>query len=126
MGNDQILGIGIDITDINRFKTLNQSKNNRFLNKIFTTAELDYCFSKKNTASSLATKFAAKEAVIKAFNNIKERVTDYKKIEITNDSSGAPQVKLLYANIGNYQIMLSLSNEFEKAVAVAIVVTRQM
>lgn len=125
MGNGQILGIGIDITDINRFKTLNLSKNNRFLNKIFTMTEIDYCFSKKNVASSLATKFAAKEAVIKAFNNIKEKVNDYKKIEITNDSSGAPRVKLLYANIDNYQIMLSSSNEFENAIAV-VVVTLQM
>ena len=48
MKKNQIMGIGIDIENISRFEKLKLSKNDRFLNKIFTKVELDYCFSKKN------------------------------------------------------------------------------
>ena len=122
MSNNRILGIGIDIEDINRFKRLKLSKDNRFLNRIFTEAELEYCFSKKSVASSLASKYAGKEAVIKACNSVDDTVVDYKKIEITNDVTGAPRVKLISDKIKRYQVMLSLSNEVDKTVGVAIVI----
>ena len=122
MKNNQILGIGIDIENIRRFEKLELRKNNRFLNKIFTKVELDYCFSKKNIASNLATKYAGKEAVIKAYNSIDKTNFNYKEIEITNDSSGAPRVRLISDEKKRYQIMISLSNEVDKTVAVAIVI----
>lgn len=120
MKKNQILGIGIDIENIIRFQKLELSKNNRFLNKIFTEAELDYCFSKKNAASNLATKYAGKEAVIKACQGIHKSNIDYKEIEIINDSSGAPKVRLIWDKIKKYQIMISLSNEADKTIGVAI------
>lgn len=121
MKRNQILGIGIDIVNINRFKKLELNKNSPFLNKIFTKAELDYCFSKKNIASNLATKYAGKEAVIKACNAIDRINIDYREVEITNDSSGAPKVKLIWDKIKKYHIMISLSNEVDKTVGVAII-----
>ncbi len=121
MKNGQILGIGIDIEDIGRFKKIELSKKSAFLNKIFTATELDYCFSKKNIASNLATKFAGKEAVIKACNFLDKTNLDYHEIEITNDPSGAPKVKLIRDEVKKYQIMISLSNELDKTVGVAIV-----
>ena len=66
MKTGQVLGIGIDIENIERFKKFELNKNSPFLNKIFTIKEIEYCFSKKNVASSLATKYTGKEAVIKA------------------------------------------------------------
>ncbi len=121
MKSSQILGIGIDIEEINRFKKIELKKNNKFLNKIFTSLELDYCFSKKDVASSLATKYCGKEAVVKAFGLASIKNLDYKEIEIINDSSGVPRVNLKMENMKGYQIMISLSDESEKAVGVAIV-----
>ncbi|OGE64828.1 holo-[acyl-carrier-protein] synthase [Candidatus Daviesbacteria bacterium RIFCSPLOWO2_02_FULL_36_7] len=121
MKKNQILGIGIDIENINRFEKLKLSKNNRFLNKIFTKVELDYCFSKKNLASNLTTKFAGKEAVIKACNVVDKTTVDYKKIEITNNPSGAPKVRLISDQGKKYEILISLSNDTDRAVGVAIV-----
>jgi holo-[acyl-carrier protein] synthase len=121
MKQSQILGIGIDIEDIARFKKLDLNKNNPFLNKIFTPFELDYCFSKKNTASSLATKYSGKEAVVKAFGSINIKNLDYKEIEIINDESGVPRVKLFGKNTKGYQVIISLSDESQKVVGVAIV-----
>ena len=122
MKKNQILGIGIDIEDINRFKKLKLNKNNRFLNKIFTKVELDYCFSKKNVASSLATKYVGKEAVIKALSSVDKAISDYKLIEVVNDPTDAPKVRLNWEQGKNYQILISLSNEIERAVGVAILI----
>lgn len=124
MKKNQILGIGIDIANINRFKKIKLSKENIFLKRIFTSVELDYCFSKKDVAASLATKYAGKEAVIKAFSLANETILDYKNIEITNDSSGAPRVKLVGDKKGRYQILISLSNETDKTVGVAILMSQ--
>jgi len=117
-----ILGVGIDIEDINRFKKLELNKKNIFLNRIFARSELDYCFSQKNIASSLATKYTGKEAVVKAFGLMNIANLDYKEIEITNDSSGAPRVRLVWDTANKYQVLISLSDESDKAVGVAIVI----
>lgn len=125
MKKNQILGIGIDIENISRFEKLKLSRENKFLNKIFTASELDYCFSKKNVASSLATKYAGKEAVIKAFSLVDNAAgLSYKEIEVTNDSSGAPRVKLVWDKGKKYQILISLSNEMDKTVGVAILIDK--
>ncbi len=124
MKNVPVLGIGIDIVDINRFKKLKLSKKSKFLNRIFTKLELNYCFSKKNIASSLATKFAGKEAVIKALSSINKTAIDYKEIEVANGSSGAPKVRLIWEQGKKYQVLISLSNELERAVGVAILINR--
>lgn len=126
MKNNQTLGIGIDIENISRFEKLELSKNNRFLNKIFTKIELDYCFSKKNIASSLATKYTGKEAVVKAFGSMNITNLDYKEIEIINDSSGAPRVNLVWDKDKKYQTLISLSDESEKAIGVAVVIDRKL
>lgn len=124
MKKNQILGIGIDIENISRFKKIKLSKESNFLNRIFTPHELDYCFSKKNVASSLATKYAGKEAVIKAFSLNDNAIPSYKEIEIINDSSGAPRVRLVWEKGKRYQILISLSNETERAVGVAILINK--
>lgn len=122
MRNNSILGIGIDIVSTDRFSKLKLIKKSRFLNRIFTKVELDYCFSHENVASKLATKFAGKEAVIKACSYIADpKVIDYKKIEIITNVTGAPKVQLHYSKMSKYKILISLSNEIDKVVSIAIV-----
>jgi holo-[acyl-carrier protein] synthase len=58
-------GIGVDIESIERFVKLDRAKDSRFLAKIFTEKELDYCFKYKSPAEHLAVRYAGKEAVIK-------------------------------------------------------------
>lgn len=126
MKNYQILGIGIDIEDISRFEKLELNINSHFLNRIFTKAELGYCFSKKNVASSLATKYTGKEAVVKALGSMDITNLDYKEIEITNDSSGAPRVRLVWDKAKKYQILISLSDDSAKAIGVAVVIDKMV
>ena len=63
-----ILGVGIDIENISRFRKLPYKKYKNFYNKIFTESELKYCLSKKDPYPHFAARFSVKEAVIKALS----------------------------------------------------------
>mgnify|MGYP001170125490 CR=1 FL=1 len=90
-----ILGIGIDIIEIDRIKQSVDKFGDSFLNKIFTQNELDYCLPKFNKYQHLAARFAAKEAIYKALASGWEKEASWKNIEITNESNGLPVVKFL-------------------------------
>lgn len=119
-----IKGTGIDIVEISRIqKSLN---NKKFINRIFTQQEQAYCNSRNILrASSYAARFAAKEAVVKAFGT-GMRGGSWQDIEVVVDDSGAPHIKLhgyfSYSATKRkiYNIFLSLSHSKEYAIAQAI------
>ena len=113
--------IGVDIEDISRFNNKNLNNDALFLKRIFTQKELDYCFSKKNYAQSLTARFCAKEAVVKALNNLYNGVVSYNKIEILNYPNGEPYINVLLNELKKFDYSLSLSHEKDKAVAFVIV-----
>lgn len=84
-----ILGTGIDIIEVERVKKITE-KSPRFLDKIFTSDEIDYCLKKKNKYQHLAARFAAKEAFFKA---IGKRI-NWTDVELFNLSSGKPELKI--------------------------------
>ena len=83
-----IIGIGVDIEAIDKFKE--SCKNKNFLNLIFTKREIEYCKKMKKPYFSYAGKFCAKEAVIKALG---ERLS-MKDIEVINSKEGKPRISL--------------------------------
>lgn len=89
-----IFGIGIDIIEISRIKRSIEKFDELFLNKIYTQTELDYCQSKKNKYQHFAARFAAKEAIAKALATGWSKGFRWKDIEIYNESSGMPNVRL--------------------------------
>lgn len=119
-----IKGTGIDIVEISRIqKSLN---NKKFINRIFTQQEQAYCNSRNILrASSYAARFAAKEAVVKAFGT-GMRGGSWQDIEVVVDDSGAPHIKLhgyfAYSATKRkiYNIFLSLSHSKEYAIAQTI------
>lgn len=119
-----ILGVGIDIVEIRRIKSAIES-NERFLEKIFTSAELEYLKSRNLRAEYVAGRFAAKEAVAKALGT-GFRGFDFKDIEIDRTTLGKPIVilkgkaKLIAKKEGQYNIHLSISHGEDSAVAYAI------
>lgn len=117
-----IVGIGIDIEDIDRFAKLDLKKDRIFFDKIYTPAEIKYCFSKSNPYQHLAARFAGKEAVIKALNSISISNINYNEIEIINNKKGIPQVTIKNKNLNNIKIQLSLSHCKDKALAFAILI----
>ena len=89
-----VLGIGIDIIEIDRIRESVEKYGEKFLQKIYTTNELDYCLKKQNKFQHLAARFAAKEAVFKAMESSWKKGMSWKDIEISNKPSGMPIVKL--------------------------------
>lgn len=122
-----ILGVGTDIVEIRRIKKAMEN-NEKFLEKIFTTIELEYLKSRNLRAEYVAGRFAAKEAVAKALGT-GFRGFDFKDIEIDRTTLGKPVVslkgkaKLIAKKEGEYNVHLSISHGEDSAVAYAIVET---
>ena len=112
-----ILGIGTDIEDCERFKKYKLESNEKLLKRIFTQNELEYCFSKKMFHQHLAGRFCAKEACIKALN---DKSLALNNIEIIKDENGCPQIKLLDEKYKNQKLMVSISHTKTLAQAVVI------
>ncbi len=89
-----IIGVGIDIIEIERIKKSVDKLGSKFLDKIYTELEKQYSLSKANKYQHLAARFAAKEAIIKALSSIYNEGFRWKDIEIFNEPSGMPKVKL--------------------------------
>lgn len=112
-------GIGIDIIEIQRVKTAVKQFKEKFLNKIFTKMEIDYCTKKKALKyPELAARFAAKEAYSKAVGT-GIRGIHWKQIEIINNSNGKPLIYIKRKLIKN--AMVSLSHSLKYATAVVMV-----
>ena len=109
--------VGVDIEDNSRFL----DKNDKFLSRIFTKKEIDYCLKYENSAPHFCARFCAKEAVIKALSNISDKKLTYSDIEILNKENGVPYVNLLNKNETEFKISLSISHEKEKSTAFVIV-----
>ena len=90
--------VGTDIIEVSRIEKLIKEKGNKFLNRIYTKNEIDYCESKGlNKYQHYAGRFAAKEAVFKVLNGeiVSERSLAFKDIEILNANDGAPYINIL-------------------------------
>lgn len=89
-----ILGTGIDLVEIARIQSSMERFGERFLNRVYTSAEKDYCQRKRNSAESFAARFAAKEAAAKALGTgIRDGVT-WLEIEVVREPSGRPSIAL--------------------------------
>ena len=89
-----IEGFGVDIVEVKRIKAAVKKFGARFLNKIYTKRELAYCKKKGMPEQHLAARFAAKEAVYKAFGGDGKNPIAWTDIEIINDRHGKPDVVL--------------------------------
>jgi holo-[acyl-carrier protein] synthase len=88
-----ILGTGIDITEVERIAASHKRFGQRFLHRIYTPAEQDYCLRKRNSAESLAARFAAKEAAAKALGTGISRGITWLEIEVLRAPSGRPSLR---------------------------------
>jgi holo-[acyl-carrier protein] synthase len=128
-----ILGVGTDLILIERIEKLILQFKEKFLEKIFTPNELSKAEKFLSPAAFYAKRFAAKEAFSKAVGLGIGRGIDFKDIEISNDDSGKPQIKILngkenflaqHFGCKNFAIHLSLTDE--KLMASAFVVIEKI
>lgn len=87
-----ILGIGNDIIEIERIRHSIDRHGLRFLARIFTTKEQDYCLKYKDPVPHFAGRFSAKEAIVKALGTGFGEHASWLDIEIINDALGKPCV----------------------------------
>jgi holo-[acyl-carrier protein] synthase len=118
-------GTGIDIVSVTRIEKLMEKRGACFLQRWFTTAEIDYCNGKAVPSRHFAARFAAKEAVVKVLPGHWEGPLPWRSIEIVNDRRGAPSVQLSgavldvarQAGVGHISVSLSHCDEYATAVA---------
>lgn len=89
-----IVGMGVDLIEIERVKAAHLKHGQRFIDRLFTPAEAKYCLRKSDPYPSLAGRFAVKEAVIKAFSHGFGGRWKWIHIEVTKELSGKPVLKL--------------------------------
>src|SRR5215813_3823276 len=89
-----ILGVGIDIIEVSRIAASYEKFGERFLNRILHPPEINYCLSHKEPAPFLAARFAAKEAISKAFGTGIGAQLGWQDMEVGRKESGEPFVIL--------------------------------
>ncbi len=118
-----IKGIGIDVVEVKRIEKVYRKFGNRFLKKVYTDREIEFCNKRKNMFLSLASRFAAKEAFMKALGRGFLGGLRWKDIEIEDTELSLPRIKL-YGKAKelneNSSIYLSVSHIEDIATAVVV------
>jgi len=118
-----MVSVGVDIVEVNRIEKAIAHFGARFLDKIFTPAEIAYCRGKAREGSSFAVRFAAKEAFAKALKVGKASV--WREVEIARGEEAPRPVVLLHGTardmVGARRVDVSLSHTNHYAVAVVVV-----
>jgi holo-[acyl-carrier protein] synthase len=123
-----IIGIGMDVVETKRISDSLERFGDRFLHRVFLEGEIVYSQSMKFPHLHLAARFAAKEAISKAFGTGIGHSMGWRDLEITREPSGAPKVRLhgkaeIFAKEkGVKEVHISLSHTAEYGAASAVVV----
>ncbi|MGA7378630.1 MAG: holo-[acyl-carrier-protein] synthase [Candidatus Sulfotelmatobacter sp.] len=121
-----IVGTGIDIAEVPRIRKAIERFGDRFLQRVFTPAEILYCDSKANRAERYAARFAAKEAAMKAIGTGWNHGVRWRDCEVTRMPGGRPTLTFhgkaaeFAAKLDAKHAALSLSHTAEQAIAQVI------
>lgn len=117
-----ILGLGIDIIEIERIKEIALKHEPRFVEKHFTPREDEYCHKFSDPYPHYAGRFAAKEAIFKALGETLQKETHWHDVEILSDPHGKPEARLsskIQSLFPDMKILVSISHCRLYAAAVA-------
>jgi holo-[acyl-carrier protein] synthase len=120
-----VYGIGVDIINIGMMKTVIDRWGTRFINRVFTAREIDFCFQRTKSVPSFALRFAAKEAFSKAIGFGMRKGIRWRDIEIFHHPSGRPDLRLTgralsFCNNERIGWHLTLSDEEDYGIAVVV------
>ena len=121
-----VLGIGVDLVECARIQHSLDRFGDRFLHRVFTDGEIEYSMSMKFPARHLAARFAAKEAVSKAFGTGIGKAMGWRNIDIRKKPSGEPFLVLtggaeeLATQRGVKNALITLSHTDHHAMAVIV------
>lgn len=121
-----ILGLGIDLIEVERIRSAFERFGERFTGRVLLPEETAYCLSHKDPAPFLAARFAAKEAISKAFGTGIGTQLGWKDMAVGHRESGEPFVVLygagesLFKARGASRLLISLSHTVAHATAIAV------
>jgi holo-[acyl-carrier protein] synthase len=121
-----IYGIGVDLVNVRRIEKVIHRWGTRFLERIFTSQEIEVCSQRPNSASALALRFAAKEAFAKALGLGMRKGIKWRDIEVVHNAYGRPDLNVT-GNALNFcreegivRWFVTLSDESGHGVAVVV------
>jgi holo-[acyl-carrier protein] synthase len=118
-----LIGTGVDLIEIERIAQSIERYGDRFLRRIFTDHEIDYCSRKRSSAESFAARFAAKEAGAKALGTGISRGVTWNEFQVEREPGGRPTLQLrgraalLATQLGVRTISLSITHTATLAMA---------
>ena len=123
-----VVGVGIDLVDLERIRALLASKGEHAMARFFSDREREYLGTRADATGHAAARIAAKEAVYKAMQALPgARGVGWREIEVSRDPEGRPAIQLhgLAARVsderGGLRIQISLTHSATSAGAIAIV-----
>lgn len=125
----RVMGVGIDTVECSRIDQAIQRHGDRFLKRIYTEQEIEYCYAMRNPVPHLAARFAAKEAVSKAFTTGIGKHLGWRSIEILKGVRNEPLVQLdqqglaLLEHLQGSAVLISLSHTENVGQAVALLLS---
>jgi len=117
-----IIGLGLDTTDIDRIADTIERHGDRFLRRVFTDGEISYCVRRRVPAIHFAGRFAAKEAAMKALGTGRSHGVLWRDVEVVR-RGGPPQLQLhggaakRFSAIGGRSSLLTITHSDELAMA---------
>jgi len=117
-----MIRVGIDIVETARMRSVIERFKDRFLRRVFTEAEIEFCAARYDPCQSYGVRFAAKEAILKALGTGKSRGIRWKDMEILDDEHSRPRAQLhgKVKQMTEGKLHLSLSHTSNLAIAVCI------
>lgn len=122
----EVKGLGVDLVEVSRLRRLVERWKERFLRRVFTQAELDYCLKRRDPIPHLAARFAAKEACLKALGTGLRMGVSWRELEVRRESGQPPMLvlsgrsKAIGLSKGATQVLLSLTHDGDYAFAQAM------
>jgi holo-[acyl-carrier protein] synthase len=121
-----IIGMGIDIAEVDRIQAAIERHGEPFLRRVYTSAERAYCEQFKNKYERFAARFAAKEAAMKALGTGWRRGVRWVDFEVVREAGGRPTISLdgaakkIAGHLGVKRISLSITHTASQALAQVI------
>lgn len=121
-----IVGLGVDIAEVERVKAAIERRGVSFLRRVFTAAEIAYCEKFKNKFERYAGRFAAKEAAMKALGTGWRSGVRWVDLEVVRERSGRPTMSIsgeagkIAERLGVKRIALSITHTETQALAQVI------
>jgi holo-[acyl-carrier protein] synthase len=125
----EIIGLGLDATEIARIRNAIERYGDRFVRRVFTDGEIAYCTARRDAVSSFAARFAAKEAAMKALGTGHSHGVLWRGIEVVRHG-GPPQLRFhggaaaRFASLGADGSLLTLTHSQELAIAHVMLLRR--